>query len=147
MLFHIYLIIQLLDIFMFLVSNLNTNIDFVFKHIPAQTKQQVGYCINWSNFGAWISNGQTRTHKTHRCLNLGETTTFPFIVFFVPSHGAYTQMSFCPGTPNLGVSKLGLPRFWKPITSYENLWLTSSLKKKISSCRELFKGIWHVTCT
>jgi len=45
MLFHIYLIIQLLDIFMFLISNLKTNIDFVFKYGPAQTKQQVGYCI------------------------------------------------------------------------------------------------------
>jgi len=45
MLFHIYLIIQLLNIFIFLVSNLKTNIDFVFKHGLAQTKQQVGYYI------------------------------------------------------------------------------------------------------
>jgi len=102
---------------------------------------------NWSNFGARISQGQTRTHKTHHSMNLGETTIFPLIVLFMPNHGAYTQMSFCPRTPNLGVLKLGLPWFWRPITSYEDLWLRCSFKKKFSSCWELFIGIWHVTFT
>jgi hypothetical protein len=32
---------------------------------------------------------------------LGEATTFPLIVLFVPDHGTSTQMSFCPGTPKL----------------------------------------------
>jgi hypothetical protein len=36
-------------------------------------------------------------------LGLGGNTTFPLIVFYVPSHGAYTQMSFCLKIPNLGV--------------------------------------------
>jgi hypothetical protein len=35
-------------------------------------------------------------------LNLGEATTFPLIVFFVPSHRACIQMSFCPGSPEIG---------------------------------------------
>jgi hypothetical protein len=52
-------------------------------------------------FDAWTSHGQTWTHKIHHDPDLGEATTFPFIVFFVPGHGASTQMSFCPGFPKL----------------------------------------------
>jgi hypothetical protein len=52
-----------------------------------------------SAFGARMSHGQTRTHKTQHGLDLGEATTFPFIVYFVPGHGTNTQMSFCPKTP------------------------------------------------
>jgi hypothetical protein len=44
-------------------------------------------------------NGQTRTHKTHHGPDLGEATTFPLIVYFVPSHETSTQMSFCPRIP------------------------------------------------
>ncbi len=32
-------------------------------------------------------------------LGLGEATTFPLIVYYVPGHRASTQMSFCHGTP------------------------------------------------
>jgi hypothetical protein len=56
---------------------------------------------NWSIFYAWMSHGQTWTHKTHHSPNLGEATTFPFIVFSVPGHEANTQMSFCLGTLKL----------------------------------------------
>jgi len=42
---------------------------------------------------------QTRTYKTHHGSDLGEATTFPFIVYFVPGHGTSTQMSFCPEIP------------------------------------------------
>jgi hypothetical protein len=38
----------------------------------------------------------TRTHKIHHGPNLGEITTFPFIVLFMFGHGGCTQMSFCP---------------------------------------------------
>jgi hypothetical protein len=55
----------------------------------------------WSTFGAWTNHEQTRIHKTHHGLNLQESTTFPLIVFFVPNHGANTQMSFCPETLKL----------------------------------------------
>ncbi len=56
---------------------------------------------SWDTFGALMSHGQTQTHKTHHSLDLGEATTFPLIVFFVPNHGVDTQMSFCPRTPKL----------------------------------------------
>jgi hypothetical protein len=57
---------------------------------------------NWCTFGAQIRHEQTQVHKTHHNSNLGKaTTSFPFIIFFMPSHGAYIQMSFCPGTPEI----------------------------------------------
>jgi hypothetical protein len=65
-------------------------------------------------------------HKTHHKLDLGEATTFPLIIFFVPDHRAYTQISICPGTPKLGVAKFPKLRFlqlWRATTSYENLRL------------------------
>jgi hypothetical protein len=42
---------------------------------------------------------QIRTHKIHHDPNLGEATTFPLIVYYVPFHEAHIQMAFCPGTP------------------------------------------------
>jgi len=56
---------------------------------------------SWSIFGARMSHRQTWTHKTYHGPDLGEATTFPLIVFFVPGHEADTQMSFCSGTPKL----------------------------------------------
>jgi hypothetical protein len=41
-----------------------------------------------------------------------EATTFSLIVFFALGHGDFTQMSFCPRIPKLGlpkISKLGFP--------------------------------------
>jgi hypothetical protein len=54
-------------------------------------------------------------HKTHHGPDLGEATIVPFIVYSVPGHRTGTQMSFCPGTPKVGVpkfSKLGLSQLW-----------------------------------
>jgi len=59
-------------------------------------------------------------------LNLGEATTFPLIVLFVPGHGACTQMSFFPRILKLRIlkfPKLRLSRLWRPITFFVNLWL------------------------
>jgi hypothetical protein len=53
---------------------------------------------SWSTFGAKMSHGQTQIHKTHHGLDLGETTTFPLIVCFVPLHETHIQMAFCPRT-------------------------------------------------
>jgi hypothetical protein len=56
-----------------------------------------------SILGAWTSHEHTWTHKTHHGLNLEETTTFPFIVFSMLGHKAYTQISFYLGTiPEIG---------------------------------------------
>jgi len=59
---------------------------------------------SWNTFGAQMNHGHTRTHKTHHSPDLEEAITFPLIVFSMPGHGAYTQMSFCPGIPKLVVS-------------------------------------------
>jgi len=58
---------------------------------------------SWNTFGARMNHGQTQTHKIHHGPNLGEITTFPFIVFFVLSHEASTQMSFCPEILEIGI--------------------------------------------
>jgi hypothetical protein len=64
------------------------------------TNQTISWLVhNLNIFGAWMSHEQTQTHKTHHSLDLGEATTFPLIVYFVPCHGTSTQMAFCHATP------------------------------------------------
>jgi hypothetical protein len=48
-----------------------------------------------------MSHGKTQIHKIHHAPNLGETTTFPLILYYVPLHEAHIQIAFCPkvGTP------------------------------------------------
>jgi hypothetical protein len=50
-------------------------------------------------FGAKTSHEQTRTNKIHHGPDLGEATTFPLIVYYVPLHEVNIQMTFCLGTP------------------------------------------------
>jgi hypothetical protein len=105
---------------------------------------------SWSTFGARTSHEQTWTHKTHHGSDLGEATTFPFIVFYILGHGASTQMSFCLGTPKLGVpgfSKLGFPQLWTAITSSTNLRLRWGMKKSCSPPQELSNDMCHATFT
>jgi len=45
-----------------------------------------------------MNHKQIQIHKIHHGLNLGEATTFPLLVYYVPAHGTNTQMSFCPKT-------------------------------------------------
>jgi len=54
---------------------------------------------SWSTFGVKTNHMQIQTHKTHHSPNLGEVTTLPIIVYFVPIYEAHIQMAFCPGTP------------------------------------------------
>ncbi len=58
-------------------------------------------------FGARMNHGQTQIHKISHGSNLAETTTFPLIILFLPSHGVNMQMSFCPGTPKILI--VGIP--------------------------------------
>jgi hypothetical protein len=113
-----------------------------YLHRHAQNQTTSSLVRSLSTFGARTNHKQTRTHKTHHNLELGEATTFPFIVFFVPNHGANTQMSFCPVIP-----KLGLPQFWRPITLYEDFQLKWSLKQSCSLHWELSNNMWHATYT
>jgi hypothetical protein len=60
--------------------------------------------ISWlvhslSTFDVRTNHGQIQTHKTRRRLDLGEPTTFPLIVFYVPLPEAHIQMAFYPGIP------------------------------------------------
>jgi hypothetical protein len=50
-------------------------------------------------FGARTSHRQTQTHKTHHNPDMGEATTFPLIVYYVPLHEGHIQMAFSPKTP------------------------------------------------
>ncbi len=52
-----------------------------------------------STFGVKTSHEQLRIHKIHHGLDLGEATTFPFILYYAPLHKNHIQMAFCPGTP------------------------------------------------
>jgi hypothetical protein len=68
----------------------------------------------------------------------------------LPSHRAYTQMSFCPKILKLEVpkfSKLGFSQLWKPITFCANLRLKWGLKQSCSPRQELSNNMSHVTCT
>jgi ribosome assembly protein YihI (activator of Der GTPase) len=66
---------------------------------------------NWSTFGARTNHEQTQIHKTHHDPNLGEATTFPLVVSFVPGHKANTQiLSRDSQVENPEISKLGLRR-------------------------------------
>jgi hypothetical protein len=107
------------------------------------TNQMTSWLVyNWSTFGARTNHGQTQIHKIHHGLNLGEATTFPLIVFYVPGHEAYTQMSFCLKTP-----KLGLPQLWRPITSCANLRLKRGLKQSCNLHWEISSSMWNATYT
>jgi hypothetical protein len=101
---------------------------------------------NYNTFGAQTSHGHTRTHKIHHGLNLGETTTFPLIVFFVINHGGYIQMLFCSKTFKLGIlkfSKLGVLALWRAIISCANLQLRWGLSKVIPSLRAFQLYVAH----
>jgi hypothetical protein len=114
------------------------------------TNQTSWVVHSWNIFCARTNHRHTQTHKTHHNLNLGETTIFPLIVFFIINYENCTQMSFCLRTPKLGVlkfSKLRLLKFWTPVTSCADLWLRWGLKKNYSLHQELFNDMWQATCT
>ncbi len=78
----------------------------------------------------------------------GEATTFPLIIFFVPSHMAYTRMSFCLKTPKLGVSKfpkLGFLWLCKPITFWEKLLLRWVIKQSYNLRQEFANCMLHTS--
>ncbi len=104
----------------------------------------------WNTFVAQTNHGHTWIHKTHHNLDLGEATTFFLIIFFMINHEGCIQMSSCPKTPKLGVSKLlklGLLTLWKAIISYEDLQLKWGLKQTCSPCQKLSNNMLHVTYT
>ncbi len=104
----------------------------------------------WNIFGAWTSHGQTRTHKTHHGLDLGEATTFSLIVFFYAwpwDNYPNVILSQDSQVEVLKFPKLGLSRFWRPIILCVDLWLRWCLNKIRSPCRIVFNDMWHTTYT
>jgi hypothetical protein len=72
------------------------------------TNQTTSWLVRSLNvFDAWMSHKQTQTHKTHHGPHLGEATTFPFIIYYVPNHETNSQMTFCLRTPKY----LKVPKF------------------------------------
>jgi hypothetical protein len=101
-----------------------------------QTNQTTSWLVcNWNTFDAWTNHWHTQTNKIHHRPDLGEATTFPLIVFSMLGHGGCTQMSFCPKTPKLRISKflkLGLLPLWRPINFHAYFQLGWSLKENCS---------------
>jgi hypothetical protein len=75
------------------------------------TNQTSWLVHNLSTFGAKTSHRQTWTHKIHHGPDLGEATTFPFIVYYVAGHTASIQMAFFTGFPSGSpeIPKVGTP--------------------------------------
>jgi hypothetical protein len=107
------------------------------SHKPAQNQTTSWLVHSWSTFGARTIHGQTRTHKTHHGLDLGEATTFPLIVYYVPLYEAHIQMAFYQK-----LAKLGLSQLWSPITLRIDLQLRWSLKQNYSLV-EKFPMVCH----
>ncbi len=104
---------------------------------------------SWNTFGARMSHMQTQTHKTHHDLDLGEATTFPLIVYYVPLQEAHIQMTFCPGTPkweSRNSQTWNSRNFWEPITLCVELWSRWGPKQSCSPRQDLSKGMLHITC-
>ncbi len=102
---------------------------------------------NWNVFGARTSHEHTRTHKIHHGLDLGETTNFPLIVFFMIGHRGPNVIF--PKIPKSGIPKfpkLGLMSFWMFITSFANLQLKWGRKQSYNPCWNLSNDMWHSPC-
>ncbi len=104
----------------------------------------------WSTFGARTNHGRLQTHKTHHGPDLGEATTFPHIIYYVPLHEACIQMVFCLETPkgeSWNYQGWKLPQLCRAITPRSNLQLGWGLKQSCSSHQELSNDVLHATCT
>ncbi len=98
---------------------------FTHSHKPAQNQRKV---VNAQLEHLWCQDEPraTWTHKIHHGPDLGEATTFPLIVYFVPLHGTHIQMAFCPKTAPYGspeIAKVGTSQLWGAITLRANLEL------------------------
>jgi hypothetical protein len=66
---------------------------------------------SWSIFDAWMNHGHTQTHKIHHSPNLGEATTFLFIIFLIGHKGPHPNviLSRDSQVESLKVFKIGIP--------------------------------------
>jgi hypothetical protein len=78
---------------------------------------------------------------------LGETTTFPHIVHFVPLHGTHIRMAFYPRTPKEESQNCPDLDFCEVIILCSDLRLGWIPKQTCSSPRELSNSVSYSTCT
>jgi hypothetical protein len=113
--------------------------------------QTISWLVHsWSTFDGRVNHGQTRTHKTHHDLDLGEATTFPPYSILCASPRGPQPNDILSRDSQMGVSKflkLGLLHLWGPITLCAHLWSWWGLKKSFSPHQELSNNMSHVTCT
>ncbi len=80
-----------------------------------------------------MSHGQTWTHKTHHSSDLGETTTFPLIIYYVPLHEATSKWHFVPGLQSGSpkIAKVGTPATLGAYNFTCRPWIEMRSQKKI----------------
>jgi hypothetical protein len=123
---------------------------FYYSHKPG-TNQTTSWLVhNRNTFGAWMSHGHTRTHKTHHGPDLGEATTFPpYNILCVWPQGQHLNVILFRDS-QVGVPKfpkLGLLWLWRPITLCVDFRLRWGLKQNCNPHWEFANGMWHIICT
>jgi hypothetical protein len=121
-----------------------------YSHEPPQNQTRSWLMHSLTTFVAKTSHGQTRIHKIHHAPDLGEATTFPLIIYFVPLHEAHIQMTFCPETlkwESQNCQSWDFCNFGAPITLRVDLRFRWGLKQSYSPHWELSNGISHATYT
>jgi hypothetical protein len=106
---------------------------------PAQNQQASWLALGWNTFGARTSHERPWTHKTHHGSDLGETTTFPHIVYFAPLCGSGIQMVFLSWDSQMGVPKSPRPevlQLYETLTSSVDLRLGRGLNQSCSPRRD-----------
>jgi len=82
-------------------------------------------------------------YLTHHGLNLGETTTFPHIVFSTSHHRGYIQMALFLETRKLEsqncpeIVLVGVPGLWELVTPDCQIWSRQGLNQSYNPCRDL----------
>jgi hypothetical protein len=103
-----------------------------------------------NTFGARMSHGQIRTHKTHHGPDLGGSHHLPpYSILCASPRGPHPNdiLSWDSQMGVLKFPKLGFSQLWGPITFFADLWLRWGLKQSCSPCRDIFNGMWHAICT
>ncbi len=95
---------------------------------------------SWSTFGPRKSHGRPWTHKTHHRPDLGESTTFPLIVYYVLGHGTSIQIAFSSQNSQVGVP-IWLPTLLLVITCVSVFQMSHTSPFQTSTFQELFDDI------
>jgi len=104
---------------------------------------------SWSTFDVRTSHGQLGLIRLITAWTWGKPPSSPYSIFYASPRGSHPN-GILSWDSQVGVSKspkLGLPRFWGPITSRVDLGLRWGLKQSYSPRQELSNGMLHATWT